>query len=410
MIDLAAIVAQVKKGVDLDTIVAEVTAQAPRQRARRGVSDRVRLQNTQGVHSKFWEGWTTPAEDGVMFHARWGRIGTGGQDGQWFFDDQADASKKLAKKVREKRSKGYRQVGVSGTVPDVAVQVAVQVAGQPISVMLAKTWDWKTGIDPTGWHMSEKLDGMRAYWTGRKMLTRNGNVIHIPDWLRAVLPATALDGELWLGPGMLREVVSIARKSSARDPRWSQLKYMVFDAPEAYGGCEQRFAALRKVVKTACAKWRQGRPQRNRDYLAIQEPFECPVVFVKQTRCRSRAQLQRFHEQITTRGGEGAMLRRARSAYVRSRTADLLKVIERVRAEARVVGYNGGTNANRGLLGSYQAELLDSGVRFNVGSGLKKVDRHNPLPIGTIITVEYKGLNPSGKPREPSYIGPRDYE
>ena len=179
---------------------------------------------------------------------------------------------------------------------------------------------------------------------------------------------------------------------------------MVFDAPDAPGGCEQRFTALRKVVKAACNKWILA------GWTVPMDSFECPVVFVEQTVCRSHAQLQRFHKQITTRGGEGAMLRRPRSAYVRSRTADLLKVIKKVRAEARVVGYNGGTGTNKGLLGSYQAELLDSGVRFNVGSGLKKVDRHNPLPLGTIITVQFKGLNPSGKPREPSYIGPRDYE
>lgn len=280
------------------------------------------------------------------------------------------------------------------------VMPAIPVAGQPISMMLAQVWDWNTGIDPTGWHMSEKLDGMRAYWTGQKMLTRNGNAIHIPIWLRAILPSTALDGELWLGPGMLRQVVSIVRKSSPRDPRWSQLKYMVFDAPNAPGGCEQRFAVLRKVANAARNRWILA------GFTTPADTFGCPVVFVEQTVCRSHAHLQRFHKKITTRGGEGAMLRRPRSAYVRSRTPALLKVIKKVRAEARVAGYNGGTGTNKGLLGSYQAELLNSGVRFNVGAGLKKVDRHNPMPLGTIITIQFKGLNPSGKPREPAYIGP----
>jgi len=41
--------------------------------------------------------------------------------------------------------------------------------------MLAKTWDEE--IDPTGYYMSEKLDGMRMVWTGSKMYSRNGNGI-----------------------------------------------------------------------------------------------------------------------------------------------------------------------------------------------------------------------------------------
>ena len=43
-----------------------------------------------------------------------------------------------------------------------------------ISVMLAQTYD-ETRDDPSGWLMSEKLDGVRCYWDGSVMYTRNGN-------------------------------------------------------------------------------------------------------------------------------------------------------------------------------------------------------------------------------------------
>ena len=49
-------------------------------------------------------------------------------------------------------------------------------AKQP-SVALAKEWQ---GQDPSGMLMSEKLDGMRCFWDGQNMLTRNGNVISAP--------------------------------------------------------------------------------------------------------------------------------------------------------------------------------------------------------------------------------------
>lgn len=411
--DINAILSRVlgAPALDLDAIMDQILVPSTMQqkatpestpghfvRVKQAFRPPTRLENTQGTHNKFWEGWLGPSGNGVMFYARWGRIGSSGQSGQWYFDDQKGALRRLEKKVKEKQSKGYRQVGGprSAVVPDVAAQVAaIQVAGQPISVMLAKTWKGKR--DPKGWHMSEKLDGMRAYWTGKRMLTRNGNPIHLPTWLEQILPRTVLDGELWLGPGRLREVVSVARKSSARDPRWGQVRYMVFDAPEAPGGCEQRFTALRKIVKTACDKWKGQGP--------------CPVVFVEQTVCRSRAQLTKFHHQIVKRGGEGAMLRAPQSPYTRSRTADLLKVITRERAEARITGHAQGTGRNKGRLGSYEAAFLDTDVGFKVGTGLTDDDRYNPLSIGTIITIEFKGRNAdSGKPREPAYIGPRDYE
>ena len=56
-------------------------------------------------------------------------------------------------------------------------------------VLLAKKWD---NEDPTGWWMSEKLDGIRAYWTGSKLVTRNGNEIHAPAWFTDSLPSLTL--------------------------------------------------------------------------------------------------------------------------------------------------------------------------------------------------------------------------
>ena len=67
------------------------------------------------------------------------------------------------------------------------------------SLMLAKNWD-PVANDPKGWFMSEKLDGVRCFWDGRNMYTRNGNLFYPPDWFKELLPKNlALDGELWTG-------------------------------------------------------------------------------------------------------------------------------------------------------------------------------------------------------------------
>jgi DNA ligase-1 len=74
-----------------------------------------------------------------------------------------------------------------GSLPNMAQEAS--------NVMLAQTWEEK--IDPAGWWMSEKLDGIRAYWSGTTLYSRNGNTFVAPDYWKKDLPAVALDGELW---------------------------------------------------------------------------------------------------------------------------------------------------------------------------------------------------------------------
>lgn len=69
-----------------------------------------------------------------------------------------------------------------------------------MSVMLAQTYSPELCPDPKGWLISEKLDGVRCYWNGQAMYTRNGNPFVPPDWFRKALPKDmCLDGELWSG-------------------------------------------------------------------------------------------------------------------------------------------------------------------------------------------------------------------
>ena len=60
--------------------------------------------------------------------------------------------------------------------------------------------------------MSEKLDGVRCFWDGKAMYTRNGHIFYSPDWFRQALPKMALDGELWGDRDNFSKIVSIVRK------------------------------------------------------------------------------------------------------------------------------------------------------------------------------------------------------
>lgn len=64
------------------------------------------------------------------------------------------------------------------------------LAGPP-RLMLATVW--QPGDDPTGWWMSEKYEEVRGYWDGKRMLTRCGEVIALPDAFLAALPPLPVD-------------------------------------------------------------------------------------------------------------------------------------------------------------------------------------------------------------------------
>jgi DNA ligase-1 len=72
-----------------------------------------------------------------------------------------------------------------------------KAGGKLSSLLLAKNYDAEKN-DPTNWYMSEKLDGVRCYWNGSNMYSRNGNLFYPPDFFKKALPKNiCLDGELW---------------------------------------------------------------------------------------------------------------------------------------------------------------------------------------------------------------------
>src|SRR5450432_3831247 len=185
--------------------------------------------------------------------------------------------------------------------------------GKAPPVLLAHKWE--TDHDPTGWWMSEKLDGIRAYWDGEGFVSRAGNKFYAPDWFIADLPADTLDGELWVGRKMFSRTMSIVR-SGAQSDEWKQVTYVVFDAPEAKGGFEERLVHIEKVLKRA----------------------EAPHArYLDHIRCEGVEHLKEELGRVEALGGEGLMLRQPKSAYMPGRSTTLLKVKTFHDAEAKVI-------------------------------------------------------------------------
>ena len=254
------------------------------------------------------------------------------------------------------------------------------VAGEPPPLLLAKPYT--DDIDVRDYWVSEKLDGVRAYWDGRRLLSRQGNVFQAPVWFIEGFPPHPLDGELWLGRGAFEATVSAVRKQQPVAAEWRQLSYQVFELPGAAGDFSQRLARLERIVT------------------AVNSPY---LKLIPHQRLKDQAALQGKLDEVVAGGGEGLMLHRADSLYETGRGAALLKLKTYEDAEAVVIAHLPGKGRNLGRLGALLVEMPD-GKQFKIGSGFSDQERENPPPLGALVTYKYYGLSRRGIPRFASFL------
>ncbi|MEN0065327.1 MAG: DNA ligase [Myxococcota bacterium] len=249
--------------------------------------------------------------------------------------------------------------------------------GPPL--LLAQSWD-PSVHDPTGWWMSEKLDGVRALWDGKRFVSRLGKEFLAPGWFTEALPDQPLDGELFGGRGQFQRTVGVVRRID-RGEAWQELRFLVFDGPKLPGAFEERLEAL------------QG----------LANPWPEHLSIVQHVRCESADALTAEMDRIERLGGEGLMLRKPGSAYVAGRSETLLKVKRFLEVEARVIAHVPGAGRHKGRMGALRVELPD-GTPFKVGTGFTDAERAAPPPVGVWVTVRYQELTKAGVPRFPSFL------
>lgn len=282
--------------------------------------------------------------------------------------------RRTCKHLRQLRGDAAEQARVGQSLAS-PIPVAANITAPPL--LLAETWG--ENHDPTGWWLSEKLDGVRAYWDGQRFLSRQGNVYHAPAWFTAGLPTTPLDGELWLDRKAFQRTVSIVRRQD--EPQdWRKIAYLVFDAPTISGPFEERLAFLESL--------RLGSAHRR---------------LLAHDRCTGPDHLGDELARIQSLGGEGLMLRQPASYYEAGRSRTLLKVKTFRDAEARVVEHIPGRGRHKGRMGALRV-MLPNGTCFSVGSGFSDAEREEPPPIGATITFRYQELTDGGVPRFPTFV------
>jgi DNA ligase-1 len=277
---------------------------------------------------------------------------------------------------------GIDSVAPPGTLAPGHDQPVMTAATRIAPPNLALAEVYEPGIQLAEYLVSEKFDGVRALWDGRRLITRGGLIINAPPWFTAGFPSQPLDGELWMGRGRFARVSGTVRTLEPNPKDWQKVRYVLFDLPAAEGNFAQRFAMLERLVEQAPS---------TRLQLAAQQPIEDHQAL--------KAKLER----VVAAGGEGLMLHRHTALYRAGRSSDLLKVKPYLEGEAVVLEHLPGRGKYLGMLGSMLVEE-PNGTRFKLGSGLSDAERAAPPAIGSIVSFKYHGRTKFGRPRFASFL------
>ena len=216
-----------------------------------------------------------------------------------------------------------------------ALTLPAELAAAPLQ--LPKTYNQHDNLNISNYLISEKLDGIRARWTGSELLTRNGNRIHAPVWFTQNWPAEPLDGELWTKRNDFQRIASIVL-SETPDARWRDVRLMVFDSPASNAPFAKRVEQMKRIINKTESQTLQLIPQFT---------------------VSSEAEFEQRLDEVVKAGGEGLMLHHREARYQDGRSEYLLKAKRFEDDEARVIEYLPGKGKYAGMMGSLLVEGRD---------------------------------------------------
>ncbi len=126
------------------------------------------------------------------------------------------------------------------------------------------------------------------------------------------------------------------------------------------------------------------------------------------------AGVETFKVQMLELGFEGAMMRNGDAMYANKRSYDLQKCKDMVDEEFEIVDFEEGNGRLMGHVGAFWCVMKD-GERFKAKpkgktENLRKFFLDHSLWKGKLLTVQYQGYTPDGKPRFPVGKTIRNYE
>eukprot|EP01124_Arcella_intermedia_P012701 TRINITY_DN19044_c0_g2_i1.p1 TRINITY_DN19044_c0_g2~~TRINITY_DN19044_c0_g2_i1.p1 ORF type:complete len:446 (+),score=129.38 TRINITY_DN19044_c0_g2_i1:700-2037(+) len=272
----------------------------------------------------------------------------------------------------------------SPQIPVVPPLKKEMVKNNEVATLLMHGREWNNEQDPTGWLISEKLDGVRAFWDGSRLYTRTGNPINAPQEFTQQLPRhVSLDGELWIDYDDFDKLSSIFKKiphemsNQDLEKLWKDVKFCVFDAPMHPGYYLERNTFAKESI-SGCGT-----------NISV-----IPTLF-----CLGPDHLQTLLKEVLQKKGEGIMLYHPKAKYTPGRTHTLLKVKAYLEEDVQFVDFNPNSY-------SFLCQQKN-GVQCIVKcSGW---DYLFPPSPGTVLTVKHRGLfDSSQKMKQPFLLRVRN--
>ena len=247
----------------------------------------------------------------------------------------------------------------------------------------AKIYD-KSKHNITNWYMSEKLDGIRAYWNGKEFISKNGNKIYAPFWFTKDFPPFELDGELWSKREDFENIQNIVLDETP-SIKWNELTYNIFEVPNTDGNFNKRLEKIKL--------WLEKNPNKF-------------IKIIPQKICKNESDLDNYLKELIAKKAEGIILKNPNLDYFTGRNENILKVKKFYDEEGLVIGLN---YSKEGKFKSLKLKL-ENGIIFNLGGGFSNMQKENPPKIGDIVTFKYYDLTKNAKPKFASFLRVRKKE
>ena len=251
-----------------------------------------------------------------------------------------------------------------------------------IELQKPKVYD-KQKHEIKAWLMSEKLDGIRAYWDGKDLYTKNGNKIYAPNWFTKDFPDFELDGELWTKRNNFENIQNIVL-DKIPSSKWKEITYNIFEVPNAKGNFEQRLSIIENYL--------DKNPNN-------------PIKIIPQIKCENQEHLEKYLQELINKKAEGIIIKNPNIEYFTGRSDEILKVKKFEDDEGKVIGHNYKDKKFKSL-----KVKLENKVVFNLGSGFSDNERLNPPKTGDIVTFKYYGFTKNAKPKFASFLRVRKKE
>lgn len=299
----------------------------------------------------------------------------------------AQAVKEVEARYKKQRKTGYGDTVESGVA-------------SYVEPMLAKKYDDyrdKINFFDGGWGAQCKFNGMRCIATKDGLYSRKGERYvtcgHIEKALRPIFeacPSAVFDGELFNEDfrQSLNEISKLVRKTVNVTPedlsRAAELvKFYVYDGYSESQNESTPYSIRKDAIDLILSNTRS-------------------VELVPTVALDSQETLDKFYNDLVSKGHEGAMLRNLRGAYEHKRSKNLLKMKPVDDAEFIVVDIQEG-NGNWAGKAKVIALRGEDGKQFN--ASLKGTMEHaakvlldKDKYIGKKFTVQYNGLTGLGTP------------